>query len=167
MNLSKSLLVSFLALFTFQAIAQKNTPLIEDVYKDNISTVQCYSGISPSDHEDFSTYGSYPLESTLDVNNDLYHDDDINKDNYPFNDFFVDERGTTIFFNYPIVLLNTDGLEIPEDLLEDLPRDQQENYYNITLSFDDLDGDTKDYYYKLIHCNADWTPSRQNPAIIY
>jgi len=29
----------------------------------------------------------------------------------------------------------------------------------LTLSFDDLDGDIKDYYYTIIHCNADWTPS--------
>lgn len=29
----------------------------------------------------------------------------------------------------------------------------------LTLSFDDLDGDVKDYSYTLIHCNADWTTS--------
>ncbi|MFZ4543713.1 MAG: DUF5103 domain-containing protein [Saprospiraceae bacterium] len=29
----------------------------------------------------------------------------------------------------------------------------------IILSFDDLDGDFKYYRYRLVHCNADWTPS--------
>jgi len=31
------------------------------------------------------------------------------------------------------------------------------------LSFDDLDGDVKDYYYTLELCNADWTPSELSP----
>lgn len=30
----------------------------------------------------------------------------------------------------------------------------------VTLSFDDLDGDTKDYFYKVVHCDRDWTPSQ-------
>ncbi|MBC8266336.1 MAG: DUF5103 domain-containing protein [Flavobacteriales bacterium] len=29
----------------------------------------------------------------------------------------------------------------------------------LLVSFDDLDADIKDYYYTIIHCNADWTPS--------
>jgi hypothetical protein len=29
----------------------------------------------------------------------------------------------------------------------------------LELDFDDLDGDVKSYYYTIIHCNADWTPS--------
>ncbi len=29
----------------------------------------------------------------------------------------------------------------------------------LRLSFDDLEGDVKDYYYTIIHCNSDWTPS--------
>ncbi|MCX6258950.1 MAG: DUF5103 domain-containing protein [Bacteroidia bacterium] len=32
----------------------------------------------------------------------------------------------------------------------------------IKLSFDDLDGGTKNYWYKLIHCDADWEPSDIN-----
>ncbi len=31
------------------------------------------------------------------------------------------------------------------------------------LEFDDLDGDKKNYYYTLIHCNFDWTPSDLSP----
>jgi len=29
----------------------------------------------------------------------------------------------------------------------------------LLVSFDDLDADIKDYYYTIIHCNSDWTPS--------
>lgn len=29
----------------------------------------------------------------------------------------------------------------------------------LTFSFDDLDADEKDYYYKVIHCDKDWNPS--------
>jgi len=30
---------------------------------------------------------------------------------------------------------------------------------NLLLSFDDLSNEIRNYYYKIIHCNADWTPS--------
>ena len=30
----------------------------------------------------------------------------------------------------------------------------------IQVSFDDMRGDVRDYYYSIQHCNADWTPSR-------
>jgi len=30
----------------------------------------------------------------------------------------------------------------------------------LTLSFDDLDGDTKDYFYGVVHCDRDWKPSQ-------
>ena len=30
----------------------------------------------------------------------------------------------------------------------------------MTLSFDDIDGDTKDYFYKVVHCDRDWSPSQ-------
>ena len=29
----------------------------------------------------------------------------------------------------------------------------------LLVSFDDLDADIKDYYFTIIHCNADWTES--------
>ncbi|MDK2979216.1 MAG: hypothetical protein PWP52_1930 [Bacteroidales bacterium] len=34
----------------------------------------------------------------------------------------------------------------------------------LKLLFDDLDADIKDYYYTIIHCNADWTPSDLDPS---
>jgi hypothetical protein len=33
----------------------------------------------------------------------------------------------------------------------------------LRLSFDDLEGDTKDYRYTILHCNANWTPSDLRP----
>ena len=30
---------------------------------------------------------------------------------------------------------------------------------SLTFSFDDMEGDIKDYVYSVVHCNADWTPS--------
>lgn len=33
----------------------------------------------------------------------------------------------------------------------------------ISVSFDDLDADAKNYYYSLVLCNADWKPARLNP----
>ena len=30
---------------------------------------------------------------------------------------------------------------------------------SLNLSFDDIIGDERDYYYKITHYNADWTPS--------
>ena len=31
----------------------------------------------------------------------------------------------------------------------------------LVLTFDDLDADAKNYYYTVVHCNADWTPSER------
>jgi len=32
----------------------------------------------------------------------------------------------------------------------------------LSLSFDDLDGDNRDYVYRVVHCDSDWTPSDLN-----
>ena len=34
----------------------------------------------------------------------------------------------------------------------------------LLVSFDDLDADIKDYYYTIVHCNADWTTSDLMPS---
>lgn len=44
-----------------------------------------------------------------------------------------------LFLSYPIVDLNSNA--------------------QMLLSFDDLDGDVKDYVYTIVHCDRDWTPS--------
>ena len=33
----------------------------------------------------------------------------------------------------------------------------------LQLEFDDLEGGVQNYYYEIIHCNADWTPSELSP----
>ncbi|MCP4442471.1 MAG: DUF5103 domain-containing protein [Aureispira sp.] len=38
---------------------------------------------------------------------------------------------------------------------------------HLVFSFDDLDADNKDYSYKVIHCNADWTPSEDIDPMEY
>jgi len=49
---------------------------------------------------------------------------------------------------YPI------GAPLTEPLIN--LRDQQGGLF---ITFDDLDGDVKNYSYTVVHCNADWTPS--------
>ena len=51
------------------------------------------------------------------------------------------------------VLLHPYGFELGEPILDLQKTD------TLILSFDELDTDYKNYYYTLIHCNADWTPS--------
>ncbi|MGI4729431.1 MAG: DUF5103 domain-containing protein [Janthinobacterium lividum] len=55
----------------------------------------------------------------------------------------------------------------------ELYNSQQENSFPIIglrtndvllLSFDDLNGGTKNYYYTIIHCDADWKPSGLSPS---
>jgi len=45
-----------------------------------------------------------------------------------------------LFLSYPVVDLNSDT--------------------PLVLSFDDTDGDVKDYTYDIVHCDADWQPSQ-------
>ena len=56
---------------------------------------------------------------------------------------------------------------LQEDNLLDYPVVELNSPQRLVLSFDDLDGDAKNYFYKVIHCNSDWTPSEQFSAIDY
>ncbi len=47
-----------------------------------------------------------------------------------------------------------------EDLQTSYPMLEIGNSAKLELSWDDLDGDNKRYYYKIIQCNADWTLSQ-------
>lgn len=59
---------------------------------------------------------------------------------------------------------------IPPDYIKSIifkgPTDDQFPVINLnetaTLQFDDLNADEADYYYRIIHCNFDWTPSNLN-----
>ncbi len=47
-----------------------------------------------------------------------------------------------------------------EGLLLSMPALNLNSGSALELSFDDMDGDVKNYTYTVVHCNADWTPSR-------
>lgn len=55
--------------------------------------------------------------------------------------------------NIQTVLLYNSNMEIAPPIIA-LNTDEQ-----LTLRFDDFDGNIKTYNYSIIHCNADWTPS--------
>lgn len=52
-----------------------------------------------------------------------------------------------LFLSLPIIELRSDGA--------------------LELSFDDLEGDVKDYVYTIVHCDADWKPSDQLTEMDY
>ena len=60
--------------------------------------------------------------------------------------------------NIRTVLMFVEGDELSFPVL-DLQSDKK-----MVLLFDDLDADIKDYYYTIIHCNADWNPSDLDPS---
>ncbi len=55
--------------------------------------------------------------------------------------------------NIRTVLMHVKGWEMSYPVIEYGNNDE------LIFSFDDLDGDVKNYQYRIIHCNADWTPS--------
>lgn len=59
--------------------------------------------------------------------------------------------------NIRSVTLEQETMRLSDPIL-DLTRDDR-----LLLTFDDLDGDYKNYNYTLIHCNSDWTPSNIFP----
>jgi len=60
--------------------------------------------------------------------------------------------------NIKTALIFVEGNELSFPVL-DLTSDKK-----MILLFDDLDANIKDYYYTIIHCNADWTPSDLAPS---
>ncbi len=67
-------------------------------------------------------------------------------------DYFL--RGDFIHKNnIKTVLFNQKGFDLSDPLMRLNSGDR------LILRFDDLDADYKNYYYTIIHCNADWEPS--------
>ncbi|HKR06996.1 MAG TPA: DUF5103 domain-containing protein [Bacteroidia bacterium] len=56
--------------------------------------------------------------------------------------------------NIKTAVLEKNGVQLSDPVIGLNSREQLE------LTFDDLDGDIKNYSYTFIHCNADWTPSQ-------
>jgi hypothetical protein len=65
----------------------------------------------------------------------------------------VSYRDEVFADNIMTVQLHVKGWEMSYPVIELGSRDE------LVLSFDDLDGDIKNYQYTIIHCNADWTRS--------
>lgn len=76
---------------------------------------------------------SYSLLPAQDEN--LQYRDFIYQDNIKSVRFHLDG----LYLSYPIIDLNSSA--------------------SLLLTFDDLDGDVKDYAYTFVHCDKDWTPS--------
>ena len=55
--------------------------------------------------------------------------------------------------NIKTVLMYVEGDDMSFPILD------FESSKKLVLTFDDLSEDTRDYYYKLVHCNSDWIPS--------
>ena len=66
---------------------------------------------------------------------------------------YIDESNRILRSNIKSVLLHRDGWDLSPSLIR----------YNtdekLLLSFDDLDGDVKEYIYTIVHCDANWEPS--------
>jgi hypothetical protein len=60
--------------------------------------------------------------------------------------------------NIKTVQLHVKGWEMSYPVVELGSREE------LVFSFDDIDGDVKNYQYTIIHCNADWTPSTLFPS---
>jgi len=89
---------------------------------------------------------SEETEEQEQVEEDYVSEDAFVPNSFEYEDFIYKENIHTALLQvngsalaYPIISLN--------------------NPQQLVLSFDDLDGDFTQYYYKLIHCNADWTVS--------
>lgn len=63
--------------------------------------------------------------------------------------------------NIRTVLLHRDGFDLSSPLIA-LGTNNQ-----LKLTFDDLDGNIKNYYYTIVQCNSDWTPNTQLIAYDY
>lgn len=74
-------------------------------------------------------------------------DDDYYKKDFIRNENFIYKN------NIKTVLIHKDGWEMTYPIIKLNTEDK------IKLSFDDLDGDIKDYKYTIIHCDANWQTS--------
>ncbi len=71
---------------------------------------------------------------------------DTNSDYFLYGDFIHKNNIQTVLFNQK-------GFELSDPLMRMNSNDR------LILRFDDLDADYKNYYYTIIHCDANWEPS--------
>ena len=82
---------------------------------------------------------------------EVYSDDYFKKDYLRYENYIYKK-------NIKTVMLHRAGQELSEPVIE------LGTHEKLILSFDDLDADVKTYSYTIIHCDAEWTPSRLIPS---
>lgn len=80
-------------------------------------------------------------------------------------DIYVTESAKNYDFNYSEFISSIRFY--PEDSEIDYPILELGSSRKLILEFDDLEADNKNYFYKIIHCNYDWTPSEDIAPIDY
>ena len=73
-------------------------------------------------------------------------DDYYKKEHFRFENYIYKD-------NIKTAILHKEGWQLSSPVIE------LNSNEKIKLSFDDLDADSKNYYYTIIHCNANWEPS--------
>ncbi len=66
---------------------------------------------------------------------------------------YIDLSNCIVKQNIKTVLLHRDGWDLSPPLI------RYNSDEKLLLSFDDLDGDVKEYIFTIVHCNANWEPS--------
>jgi len=66
---------------------------------------------------------------------------------------YIDESNRIVKPNIKTVLLHRDGWDLSPPLM------RYNSDEKLLLSFDDLDGDVKEFIFTIVHCNANWEPS--------
>ena len=89
---------------------------------------------------------AYLYDDDLDVFSDTIVGSDMLEQTLIYNNHIYQK-------NIHTVLLHPVRSELEEPIIDMNKSD------SLLLSFDDLDGNFKNFYFTLIHCNADWTPS--------
>lgn len=77
----------------------------------------------------------------------------LNKQDQKYEEKKVPYKNQTINQNVKTVLCHKKGESLSLAIIN-LKSDQK-----LLISFDDLDSERKNYWYTIIHCNSDWTPS--------
>lgn len=88
------------------------------------------------------------VDRTSGENDDLSEDDD-----QYYEDVYLQYEDHVYRPNIKTAIIHKKGWELSPPLFKLTPGE------GVSLKFDDLDGDVKDYSYTVIHCTSDWQPS--------
>jgi hypothetical protein len=110
------------------------------------------------------TYGQQQNDTITKIESDTIKASVSDSANYDQNDTlsvqeeivvidYVDESNKIVKPNIKTVLFHRKGWDMSPPLIK------HDTGEKLKLSFDDLDGDVKEYLFTIIHCDADWKPS--------